>query len=254
MRSVIKFPDGPAVATAAADAFLKEIACLLETKSEIHLSITGGTLGILTLAKIAEHPRRDEIDWVRVHIWWGDERFVAADSADRNANQAKDALLAKLSLDSAKVHEFPCFDPHSGVDISEQLDAAAAAFASETEAYKGDSGQILFDITLLGMGPDGHIASLFPDHAIPAPGVTIIAEHNSPKPPPQRLTFTYEAINNSSQIWFLIGGTDKAAPVEVAFSSEPTRLPVGRVAGIEKTIWFIDEAAAQGISAEQFAE
>jgi 6-phosphogluconolactonase len=97
------------------------------------------------------------------------------------------------------------------------------------------------------MGPDGHIASLFPGHAIPAAGLSIVAEHDSPKPPPQRLTFTYEAINNSTQIWFLIGGKDKAEPTAVAFSSEPTRLPVGRVQGLEKTVWFVDEAAAEGI-------
>jgi 6-phosphogluconolactonase len=247
MRELRKLADGTAVATVAADAFLKEVACLLEAKPEIHVSITGGTLGILILAKIAEHPRRDDIAWDRVHIWWGDERFVAADSADRNANQAKDALLSQLALDPAKVHEFPAYEPTSGVSIAEQLDTAAATFAAVVEEYKDGQDQILFDITLLGMGPDGHIASLFPGHAIPAAGLSIVAEHNSPKPPPQRLTFTYEAINNSTEIWFLIGGTDKAEPTSVAFSSEPTRLPVGRVQGLEKTVWFVDEAAAEGI-------
>ena len=100
---------------------------------------------------------------------------------------------------------------------------------------------------ILGMGPDGHIASLFPGHAIPATGVSVIAEHNSPKPPPQRLTFTYEAINNSGEIWFVVAGADKAEAVSVAFSDAPTRLPVGRVHAINKTVWFVDEAAAAGI-------
>ena len=247
MRELIRLADGTAVATVAAEAFLKEIACLLEAKPEIHVSITGGTLGILILAKIAEHPRCHDVAWNRVHIWWGDERFVSAESADRNANQAKDALLSKLALDPAKVHEFPAYDPSAGASIDEQLDNAATAFAAEVAAYKAGQTQILFNITLLGMGPDGHIASLFPGHAIPAEGMSIVAEHDSPKPPPQRLTFTYEAINNSTQIWFLIGGKDKAEATAVAFSSEPTRLPVGRVQGLEKTIWYVDEAAAEGI-------
>lgn len=248
MREILKYADGPAVASAAANALLTHIADLLTSKQFVHISITGGTVGILTLVKIAEHADRDSVDWKRVHIWWGDDRFVAPDDADSNALQARDALLSQLNLDAALVHEFPKIDAKSSVSIDEQLDAAAVKFATSVSALSNpETGFIDFDVTLLGMGPDGHIASLFPGHAIPEAGVSIIAEHSSPKPPPQRLSFTYEAINHSKEIWFVVAGADKAEAVSVAFSSAPTRLPVGRVAGIHKTVWFIDEAAAEGI-------
>jgi len=247
-RTVLKFNDGPAVAEAAAAGLLKELGGLLATKSEVHLSITGGTVGILTLAKIAEHQRSADLAWNRVHIWWGDERFVAADSTDRNAVQAAKALLSALPLDPAKVHEFPAFDPESDLSIDDQLDAAAKTFAEHVSSFvAAGETQPYFDITVLGMGPDGHIDSLFPESELPAAGVIILAEHNSPKPPPKRLTFSYEAANNSGQVWFVVSGADKADAVAVAFGSEPTSLPVGRVSGLEQTVWFIDEAAAAQI-------
>jgi 6-phosphogluconolactonase len=228
---VNRLPDAQSVATAAADAFVIKVLDLLAGKPEIHVSITGGTVGILTLKMIGEHERVSEIDWDRVNVWWGDERFVDSDSADRNANQAADALLDKV--DATRLHEFPAAD--EGLS----LDDAAQEFADHVDLVKPH-----FDITLLGMGPDGHICSLFPGKPAPATGVQIIAEHDSPKPPPQRLSFTYEAINASDEVWFLIAGGDKADAVEVAFGDNPEALPVGRIRAAKQTIWFIDSAAA----------
>jgi 6-phosphogluconolactonase len=249
IREIRKFNDGTSVAAAAADAFIELATALLKGKPEIHVNLTGGTLGILSLEKISEHPGCENLDWSRIHIWWGDDRFVPKGHPDSNAKQAEEALLGKLlTLDDAKVHAFPNLDPDSATPISEQLDAAATAFASTVaEFMPAGQTQPYFDISFVGMGPDGHVLSLFPGHAIPAPGVTVIAEHNSPKPPPQRLSFSYEAINNSGHIFFVVGGADKAEAVSVAFSDAPTRLPVGRVHALQKTIWFLDDAAAQGI-------
>ena len=228
---VHRFSDGDAVATGIADAWIKKISELLASKTEIHLQITGGTLGILMLAKAAEHPDLNSIDFDRVNFWWGDERFVDSDSKDRNANQAAAALLDKI--DATRVHEFPAAD--EGLD----LDDAAQEFADHVDLVKPH-----FDLTILGMGPDGHVASLFPGKPIPAAGVQIIAEHDSPKPPLRRLSFSYEAINASDEVWFVVGGADKADAVEVAFSDEPERLPVGRIRGAKRTEWFLDSTAA----------
>ena len=93
------------------------------------------------------------------------------------------------------------------------------------------------------MGPDGHINSLFPGKPAPAPGALVIAEHDSPKPPPQRLSFTYEAMNAADEIWFTVAGADKADAVSIAFGDDPTSLPVGRVRGVSKTVWFVDQTA-----------
>jgi 6-phosphogluconolactonase len=249
IREILKFADGNSVAVAAADQFVETVGLLLKGKHEVHINVTGGTLGILSLKKIAEHPACESLDWGSIHVWWGDDRFVPFGHADSNAQQASDALLdSLLMLDEAKVHRFPSHDPDSPVSIDEQLDAAAATFTAEVANYI-PAGQTMpyFDISFVGMGPDGHVLSLFPGHDQPAAGVTVIAEHNSPKPPPHRLSFTYEAINNSGEIWFVVGGTDKAEAVSVAFSNAPSRLPVGRVHGLNKTIWFLDDAAAAGI-------
>jgi 6-phosphogluconolactonase len=249
VREILKFSDGAAVASAAADRLLSHLNSLLRIQTTVHLCITGGTVGILTLAKIAEHPLRDTVDWQRVHIWWGDDRFVTEDSPDSNALQAYEALLSKLDLDPVKVHLFPVLNPKSPDSITLQLEAGVYAFNKVVAKFSNPAtGFVDFDVTILGMGPDGHIASLFPGHATPTPGVSIIAEHNSPKPPPQRISFTYDAINHSTEIWFVVAGADKSEAVSVAFSSEPQRLPVGRVSGRDKTLWLIDEAAAASIS------
>ena len=229
---VNRFKDGNSVARNAAEAFFEKLDAVLATKPEAHVAITGGTVGIATLAEIAANPRAKDFDFNRVNFWWGDERFVAADHDDRNAVQAHRALFSKISIDPAKLHPFPSSD--NGLT----LDAAAAQFAAYVAEQKPH-----FDLVFLGMGPDGHINSLFPGKPTPEPGVQVIAEHDSPKPPPQRLSFTYEAMNAADEIWFTVAGADKADAVNVAFGDDPTSLPVGRVHGRLKTVWFVDQTA-----------
>ncbi|MFM5904637.1 MAG: 6-phosphogluconolactonase [Micrococcales bacterium] len=246
VKSVRILQDNHQVAEVAAIDFVAYLTECLDSKPLVHVSITGGSVGILTLAKIAELPGVAELDWSRVHIWWGDERFVPLDSTDRNSLQAHNALLVKLP--NANLHQFPAYNIHDG-EIDEQLDQAAVCFEAEVSSWSNaENGNLIFDLTLLGMGPDGHVASLFPGHAEPHTGVVVVAEHASPKPPPHRLSFSYEAINRSVEIWFLVAGADKAQAVEVAFSGNPQLLPVGRVSGLQKTRWYLDQAAAQLLS------
>ena len=229
---VNRFKDGQSVARNAAEAFFVKMDEVLASKSEAHVAITGGTVGIATLAEIADNERAASFDFNRINFWWGDERFVAADSGDRNAVQARNALFSKIQIDPSKLHEFPSAD--NGLT----LDAAAEQFANYVAEVHPH-----FDLVFLGMGPDGHINSLFPGKPTPAAGVQIIAEHDSPKPPPQRLSFTYEAMNAADEIWFTVAGADKAEAVSVAFGDDPTSLPVGRVHGKMKTVWFVDQTA-----------
>lgn len=194
--------------------------------------LTGGTVGIASLAELGAHSQLNSVDFSRVHVWWGDERYVAANHADRNALQAKNALLSKINISAANIHEFPSSD--SGLS----LDEAAASFEKHVQEL-----QPHFDIVLLGMGPDGHVASLFPGKPLPAPGYQVVAEHDSPKPPSQRLSFTYEALNSADQIWFVVAGADKQDAVSVAMGDSPEDLPVGRIHGQKTTQWFIDSTA-----------
>ena len=231
---VNRFKDGASVARNAAEAFFEKMDEVLAEKAEAHVAITGGTVGIATLAEIAANPRAASFDFNRINFWWGDERFVPAADGDRNALQAHNALFSKISIDSSKLHPFPSAD--NGLT----LDEAAAQFAEYVATVKPH-----FDLAFLGMGPDGHINSLFPGKATPEAGLQIVAEHDSPKPPPQRLTFTYEAMNAADEIWFTVAGADKADAVNVAFGDAPASLPVGRVHGVKRTVWFVDQTAGQ---------
>lgn len=215
---------------AAADLF-NFVTAKLEAQSRVDIAVTGGTVGIATLAAAKEFDF-NSFDLNRLHIWWGDERFVASDSSDRNFIQAKLAWLKDLNIPSENVHVFPASD--EGFN----LDDAAANFSEHF-----DSVGISFDLMLMGMGPDGHIASLFPGKIAGESSVSVVAEHDSPKPPPLRLSFNYKTINNSKEIWFTVAGADKAEAVATVFGDEPAKLPAGRISGKEKTVWYIDQTA-----------
>lgn len=226
MRPVVnRFKDAEETALGAAEAIVARVSELLAEQDAVNLVVTGGTVGILTLAKL----RDLKLDYSRVHIWWGDERFVEKQSADRNELQARNALLNHVEIPASNLHPFPASDE------GQSLDEAAASFR---EVVRG----VRFDILLLGIGPDGHVASLFPGHD--AAGELVVAEHDSPKPPPQRLSLSYDAINSAREVWFTVAGADKQDAVSVAFGDQPESLPVGRVRGTEKTVWFVDASAA----------
>ena len=228
---VNRFPDGHAVAEAAAADLLEFVSSKLSTQPEVHIAVTGGTVGIATLASASDLGFND-LDLQRLHIWWGDERYVESSSSERNAVQAANAWLRKLNIPAENVHEFPSAD--SGLTVLE----AAAQFEDVF-----DTSGIVFDLMLMGMGPDGHIASLFPAHTEGDANHSVIAESDSPKPPSERLSFSYNVINSAKEIWFTVAGADKAQAVAVAFGDNPETLPVGRVRGKEKTVWYVDQTA-----------
>jgi len=233
--------DAEAVATSSAEALVEHLAALLSKQEVAHIVVTGGTVGILTLAKISQCDS-SAVDWNRVHVWWGDERFVDHLSPDRNAVQAREAWLDASGVPEANIHEFPASD--QGLSVNE----AALAFDNTLARFASDAGAHPdFDLLLLGMGPDGHVASLFPGKPEIAPGVLTVAEHNSPKPPLLRLSMSFELINSAREVWLTIAGVDKADAVSVAFSENKKSLPVGNIGGLSKTVWFIDQAAASAI-------
>ena len=149
-------------------------------------------------------------------LWWGDERFVPADDSDRNDKQALDLLEAPLRLNAGRIHRMPVRD--RGMD----LDQAA-------EAYAVELGGTVLDICLLGLGPEGHVASLFPEHPSSYADGDVIAVRSSPKPPPERISLTLPVINRSREVWFLVSGADKAAAAKMALlGAGPVQVPGGR--------------------------
>ena len=232
VRPIVKrFKNSNDVATAAAQDLFGFVQGKLSSQNRVDVAVTGGTVGIATLAAAAELEFND-LDLSRLHIWWGDERYVVADHSDRNAIQAQNAWLRKLNIPAENVHQFPSSD--TGL----LLEQAAAQF----DVHFTEQA-VNFDLMLMGMGPDGHVASLFPGKVAGDNDSAVVAEADSPKPPPARLSFSFRAINNSAEIWFTVAGADKADAVAVAFGENPTDLPVGRIQGKEKTVWYIDQTA-----------
>lgn len=228
---VNRFKDSNSIAIQVAEDLRSFISAKLESQDRVDVAVTGGTLGIATLAA-ASQLDFSNFDLNRLHIWWGDERFVASDHSDRNALQAWNAWFSKIDIPKVNLHEFPSAD--HGLDLFQ----AASNFNDSFEA----SG-VVFDLMLMGMGPDGHIASLFPGHSVGTGVTSVEAESDSPKPPPQRLTFSYGVINQAREIWFTVAGSDKAEAVATVFGEHPTELPAGRVSGKEKTVWYVDQTA-----------
>ena len=222
------------VAQQASLEIIQVINDVLAKKNSVHIALTGGTVGILTLEVLDKIVSDQKLDVSRAHFWWGDERFVESNSADRNFNQAKNVMPNLLGTDSKMIHAFPSSD--NGME----LETARSDFSAHMIEVFGDSDPAM-DLTILGMGPDGHVASLFP--GMNHDGDLVIAVDNSPKPPPQRLSFSMELINRSQKILFVVAGLDKAEAVESVHKNSECDLPAARVEAQGETLWIVDEAA-----------
>lgn len=245
--SVEVVPDPQALADAVADRVLALLASAQADGGTPQIALTGGTVADLVHRALAARAAGSGVDWSRVVVWWGDERFVPPDSADRNARGAREALLDAVGMDPANIHEMP-----STVD-ADDVDSGAAAYSAELRTH--GSGE--FDLVMLGMGPDGHVASLFPGFPqVEVQDRIAVGVTGSPKPPPQRISLTLPALNRAREVWFLVTGSEKASaaarsladPAEMA--AHPAEmavegpLPAARVKGRRSTIWFLDEDAA----------
>ena len=206
------------------------------------VALTGGTIAEKVHRAVLDSPGRDEVDWDRVDFWFGDERYVPADDPDRNARQAREALLDHLPVDPARVHEMPASDAGFA-----DLTTAATAYGDELR----DHGSGLFDLVMLGVGPDGHVASLFPGSpALEVDDTVAVAVSDSPKPPPERISLTFGALNRAREVWFLVSGEQKAAAVARAMAGAPVHeIPAAGVRGQERTLWLLDSAAATELGA-----
>lgn len=232
------------LAKAAAARIVTRLADAQAAAGHAHLVLTGGGIGTKVLTELAVTPARDAVDWHGVDFWWGDERFVPAGHPDRNETGARNALLDRLPADPARIHPMPGPDGPDG----DNPEAAAERYAAELRAAArpGDpDGLPIFDILLLGIGPEGHIASLFPE--LPATGDPrpVVAVHDSPKPPPVRISLTFGPIQRAREVWVLASGAEKADAVAGAASgTDPARLPAAGARGTSRTLFLLDEAAA----------
>lgn len=243
-------PDSELLAASVAARLVTRLVDIQNERGTATVVLTGGTLGIGALRAVAESPARSAVDWRAVDFWWGDERFLPAADPDRNAVQARDALLDRLDFSPEQIHEFGAagqFDsPDSAAaDYSRRLQQAADRDSAQGLKLR-DSRLPRFDILLLGVGPDAHIASLFPEMAgIRTKGETVVGVTGAPKPPPERISLTLEAINSAEEIWIGVAGQDKAGAVGLALAGAgPVQVPAAGARGRQKTLWLIDQEAA----------
>ncbi len=244
-RRVLVHPDVDALIAAVSARFLTKLTDLLDEYHEVNVALTGGTVAQGVQEAVASSPMRDAIDWTRVHFWWGDERFVPKDDPERNERQAREALLDRLPTPAENIHPFPASDE------IEDIDRAAEAYAAELEEHADPALRLpvpRFDITFLGVGPDGHIASLFPNHAqVQETERLVVGDVDAPKPPPARLSLTLPVLNSSQRIWLVLSGAEKASALGLALAdAAPSEVPVAGVQGRRRTVFFVDgEAASQ---------
>jgi 6-phosphogluconolactonase len=244
-RRVVVHPDADTLAEATAARLLVRLTDLQSVQPVTHVVLTGGTVGIKTLAAAAASPLVDAVDWSGVHLWWGDERFLPDEDPDRNETQAREALVDALvsagALPAEHVHAMPPLGPVATPEES------AAAYAAELARFAPDGGAApAFDVLLFGMGPDGHVASLFPGHpALDVTGVATVGVHGSPKPPPERVSFTFETIHGAREVWVVAAGAEKADAVARALGGDDVHgTPAAGATGSELTLWLVDAAAA----------
>jgi len=238
--------DADALAASVGERLLEQLRDAQAQRGSASVVLTGGTVGIAVLRAVRDSARRPAVDWSQVDVWWGDERWVAPDSGDRNDAQAREALLDALDLDPARVHPmgFP-----GGQDGDDPEDAAAR-YREQLAAAAGPDEQVpAFDVLLLGMGPEGHTASIFPESPAAHDERTAFAVHGCPKPPPVRVSLGFAALTSAREVWVVAAGSEKAPMVALALSGAgPVQVPVAGARGRDRTLWLLDEAAAAELS------
>ncbi|MEU7295293.1 6-phosphogluconolactonase [Streptomyces exfoliatus] len=237
--------DKELMAEAAAARLITKIVDAQAARGSASVVLTGGRNGNGLLAALGAAPARDAVDWSRLDLWWGDERYLPEGDPERNVTQAREALLDRVPLDPARVHAMPASDGPYGADV----DAAAAAYAAELAAASGpgDHGGVpTFDVLMLGVGPDTHVASLFPElPAVRETERTVVGVHGAPKPPPVRVSLTLPAIRAAKEVWLLAAGEDKAKAAAIALSGAgEVQAPAAGAYGRSRTLWLLDSAAA----------
>lgn len=242
MSTVVEvFPDSKALVGTAGDRLIGAIQTAVAARGRALLVLTGGGNGIALLQHLGAHGQ--QIDWSKVHLFWGDDRYVPEDDDERNDKQARAALLDHIDVPSSNVHAMPASDGEFAGDL-----AAAALAYEQVLAANAEPGDPTpnFDVHLLGMGPEGHINSLFPDTpAVREATRMVVSVEDSPKPPPQRITLTLPAIRRSREVWLMVSGAAKAEAAAAAIGgADPISIPAAGAIGFETTLWLLDEEAA----------
>jgi 6-phosphogluconolactonase len=229
--------DPEALARRVADWLLE---AALEKDGAFAVALAGGSTPKRLYALLASPAYSDKFPWSRTHWFWGDERFVPQDDPLSNYRMVREAMLSHAPIPAANIHAVPIEDLGP--------EAAAIAYESELKAYYGaerlDPARPLFDVTLLGLGPDGHTASLFPGTAVLSERERWVASVVGAKAE-DRITLTYPALDSSAHVAFLIAGAEKQ-DIFAKLRRGDESLPAQHVRPTGDVTWFADQAAANG--------
>lgn len=228
-------PDAGALATAVAGELLNRLSDAQSAGHEPQVALTGGSIAERIHREVARLSPDSGVDWEKVVVWWGDERFVEPDSTERNGAGARAAFLDAVG--ATRVYEMPSTRDAATVDD------AAAAYADLLHEH----GAGRFEVVMLGLGPDGHVASLFPGSpGLDAEDRMVVGVTDSPKPPPQRVSLTFETLRRSRAVWLVVSGEGKADATAAALAADGDfhQTPARAVWGEEETVYFLDSEAA----------
>lgn len=245
---IIVHPDAESLAASVAARLITRVIDAQAAKGQANVVLTGGGMGGKSQQAVVASPASSAISWDKVNFFWGDERFLPAGDPERNETQAREFLLSPLGIAEENIFAMPASDGKLGDDP----EAAAAAHAAQLAALAthGELAVPHFDILMLGVGPDAHIASLFPNHPqTRTVDRTVTWLDDSPKPPPTRLSFTFPVIESAEEVWLVAAGEEKAEALAEALKpgADRTRYPAAGAAGTRRTLALIDAAAASCI-------
>lgn len=238
---ILVLPDVAAVQQAAAERVLDAATARVAAAGRFSLALSGGNTPRGLYQILAQEPLRSKIPWSQIHVLWGDERYVPYDDPDSTYLMSRTALLDHVPIPADQIYPMPT----SYADPQE----AAQVYSGHVQALL-DAGHGQIDLVLLGIGPDGHTASLFPHHPAldVADDALVVAVDGSPKPPPRRLTLTASALNRAALVMFLVAGADKAETVQRILRGpvQPRDLPAQLIHPPRgRVVWLLDEAAGR---------
>jgi 6-phosphogluconolactonase len=241
---LVILPDPAALADEAARRFVALAQAAVADQGRFTVALSGGSTPRALYERLAQSPLNEAIDWANVHIFWGDERMVPPDDIESSYRMARETLLAHVAIPAANIYPVPT--------IGGTPEAAASAYEETITAVFGTDAP-RFDLILLGIGPDGHTASLFPGQPeVVRPSAALaVAVHNAPKPPPTRVTFTYTLINAAANVLFVVSGADKVAALQAVLRGpvDVARLPAQGVRPKQGAlVWLVDAAVAKNLS------
>ena len=234
------FPDIDALNRAALDELLRVMGEAIRERGRFATALSGGHTPEKLYRLWAESERQKaRTPWDKVHLFWGDERFVPKDDPLSNYRMTREALIAQVPIPTANVHRVP------GPDDFATPEAAAEAYEAELRKFFGSAAPA-FDLQLLGLGVEGHTASLFPGSPALNEKTRWVMAIEAPAKPPQRLTLTPVVLNQARSTFFLVAGEDKRGIIRALRSepeTAPSQYPAGRIRPAGSVVWFFDKAA-----------